>query len=407
MNRLISRSFWCLLGLTLSLLFPSFGQVEKYFGGIGLALYTAGGLIAILIIRRYFLARFFACKLRTVSILALITFLVLILAFTFIYPLADSGIITPGGSDNDEDLDVGAKALLQGEYPYYAEYRPGSHPAKLPGSTVLALPFVLLGHSAYQNLFWILAFFGVASLYLKSVRQALLLLWTILILSPVVLQQLVTGTTGITNSLYVLCFAFFTIRWVSGKASHWRKILIAILLGVSLSSRVNYLLILPLVFSALVQNAGWKPAIGYTLLSCAAFGAITLPFYFYDPSGFFPIYNQWSFVSRFQSVLPFSGILIPLMGVLVAFLLSFKRMAADGRDLFAHCAIVQAVPVFLTFLLSNLVAGRLNFQWAAYGVNFLFFVALACWSEWADLRWQREENRKEEVSPWPGGTRIE
>jgi hypothetical protein len=81
----------------------------------------------------------------------------------------------------------------------------------LPGALLLAVPFVLLGNSAHQNLFWLFAFLFSLNSYLKDRRLALLLLWVILALAPVVLtvlQSIQTANLDFGFTGYGLFFAF-------------------------------------------------------------------------------------------------------------------------------------------------------------------------------------------------------
>jgi uncharacterized membrane protein len=135
-----------------------------------------------------------------------------------------------------------------------------------------------------------------------------------------------------------------------------------------------------LLFSALVQTAGWKPAIKYVAVTVAAFGAITLPFWLYDSQGFVPLIVQSNKVGQFQLILPFAGILIPSVAGAIAIALSLQRMDRDCVVLFRNCAMVQAFPILCVIALSTIQTGSFNLVWAGYGVFFLFFGTLAFWT---------------------------
>src|SRR5437773_2523642 len=64
---------------------------------------------------------------------------------------------------------------------------------QLPGAFVLAIPFVALGTSALQNLCWLPLFFLAVSKDANS-RTALELALLVLVLSPEVIHEVVTGT---------------------------------------------------------------------------------------------------------------------------------------------------------------------------------------------------------------------
>jgi len=252
----------------------------------------------------------------------------------------------------------------------------------LPGAAFLAIPFVLLGNSAYSNIFWLFVFFKTVESFLKDRFLTLLLLWVMLLFSPVVLQQIVTGNSELSNALYFFVFTFFLVKLVpQSDTPGWVKWIVAISFGISLSSRANFLLLLPVIFSALAQKAGLKSTVPFMLLSCLAFLVITVPFYLYDPSGFSALHSQFHKVAQFQSLLPFLGVLIPLGGGLLALGLSFRRMDFfDFVNLFTNCAFVLSFSIVCVTVLSTIQTGELNFSWTGYGIFFLFFGAVASWS---------------------------
>src|SRR5205823_5031347 len=86
------------------------------------------------------------------------TLLVIVIAFLLIYPHVNTH--TPGtGSDDDDALNLGAMALLTGRFPYSCTTYLGNALHHFAGAFVLASPFVVLGTSALQNLFWLPLFF--------------------------------------------------------------------------------------------------------------------------------------------------------------------------------------------------------------------------------------------------------
>jgi len=370
---------WSLVGFSLCLLVPGTAQVQKYLGNTGVALYMPIAFSALLISYRSLLPRFLTRVTEKDAVwLAAITYVALIAVFAIVYPIADSGIVG-GGSDRDDAIDVSTNALIRGRYPYYAKSYQGYPTHVLPGSLFLAIPFVLLGKSAYQNFLWLPVFFVVTKRYLGNWRLALPLLWAMLLLSPSVLHELVVGGDLISNSVYVLVFMLFMVNSVPDpNQSGWKKWLAAVLLGVGLSSRANFILLLPLVFSTLVQRAGWKSAIKYTAVTCVTLGGVTIPFFLYDPPGFFP-FNALGIIAQFKPMLPFAGAVLPLLGGIIAVALSLRRMDSDDLVLLKSSAIVQAFLVVSAVALYTIHAGSLDLSRMGYGLLFLFFGGLACW----------------------------
>jgi hypothetical protein len=366
----------------LSLLLPSTWILQKYLGLAGVAWYlVATSLILFFAIRHISLRGLPLISETKAFLLLILTFFVICYGFSVVYPLANSGTFGPG-SDCDDALNIAVTELIRGHYPYYLKTYFGNPISPLPGAVLLAIPFVLLGTSAYQNIFWLFAFLLTTKSYLNSWRTSLFFLWTALALSPAVLYHVFVGNDYLSNSLYILIFSFWMIRAVTGAGHNESgKLIAAGLLGIGLSSRANFVLILPLVFAALSENSGWKSAVKYTGIACAVFILITAPFYFYDPAGFSPLHTL-NKIKRFRSLLPYSDIVIPSVTGLIAVVLGyFQSVEKNFAVLFRNCAIVLSIPVVSSIVLSCLTSGRMTLHFAGYGAFFLFFGALAFWND--------------------------
>jgi len=369
-------------GLVLFILIPSTYEVEKYTGNLGLVFFLVLGPIGILLGYRHIVPRFLDVVTERQSIYwAIATVIVLAVIFAIVHPIVDSGVVGRG-SDRDEALDLAARELLSGRYPYDPVTYLGALITPLPGAVLLSVPFVLLGTSAYQNLFWLGIFFFIARAHFKDGRVALLIFWATA-LSPLMLQQLVTGGDLLANGLYVTISLWVITRVVPDTESAlWKKVLTAIFLGVALSSRANYFVLLPLVFSMLVQNAGWRTAILYSTIACIALGVVTLPFYIYNQEGFSPLHVR-GFFENFDSVIPQIKIVFPLAMGAMAIILAFQRMDKGQTTLLRNCAIVQGLPVLLAVIFSSVEAGELTFGLVSYGASSLFFGTIAIWASLA------------------------
>jgi hypothetical protein len=373
------RSF---AGLAVCLLLPSTDTAQKYLGTPGMAAYLLLGGVGLGVVCWLTLAKgcFRPTDRQTLAWFAL-TLALLTVAFAVIYPIADAGLIG-GGSDQDDALNLAAHELLHGGYPYYPTTYLNNPIAPLPGAILLAVPFVLLGNSSYQNLFWLAVLGIVAAQYLQDRRRALLFLWLVLLFSPSVMQQLVTGGDHVANPIYVLVFLWATVSLAGRPDRPWGKTLLAaVLLGVGLASRANFLLLIPLLTSALIQVGGWRNGIKVALMTCITSAVVVLPFWCYDPEGFTPLYVQSNKLAQWRYLFPAADLVIPLSGGILSVALSFQRMDRDGVALFRSCAAVQAFLVLFLIVLSSLHAGRVDASHAGYGLFFLFFGGLAFWKE--------------------------
>jgi hypothetical protein len=372
---------WTYAGLGSCLILPSCGIVQKYFGNLALVFYLIAAPTFLWISYRFLSGPFLSRLSESHALyLTVATFVALGVMFAYVYPKANTQIMGHG-SDADDALNLAAHELLNGRYPFYVETYLHNPIGILPGAVLLALPFVLLGGSASQNLFWLAAFFFSLSRTISSWRLSLMHLWTLLIFSPVVMHQLVTGTDEVANSIYVLLFMLLLVRWTaSTDAPVWKKVLAAVLLGIALSSRANFVLVLPQFVSELTRRANWQVAAKYLAIVCAALLAVTLPFWLYDPERFSPLYNQANKVAAFHTLLPHAGFVIPVLGSFLALALAVQSLRRRRPTWLRDCAIVQAFFVFCVVTLSIARRGTFSLILIGYGVFFLFFGVYACWS---------------------------
>jgi hypothetical protein len=373
-----SRKVRTFAGLVFCLVVPSFGVIQKYFGNSGLLIYVVAATAILWLAYRY-LAELFLLRLseRQAQLLAVATFVALTLVFALVFPRANVHI-AGRGADADDALNLAVGELLHGRYPYYVQTYLQNAIANFPGAILLAAPFVLLGNSAYQNLFWFGVFFFAVSRFTRSWRRGLILVWALLILSPVVMNYVVTGGDDLANSIYVLVFMLLTVRWVSNAdAPAWKRVLSALLLGISLSSRANFLLVMPQMFAALTMKAGWRLALRYSAVTLAAVAAVTIPFWIIDPAGFTPLRAQSHKVAEFQGILPFAGLVVPALGGSIALVLAWQSLRHRRETWLRDCAIVQAFLVVCVVTLSVIQTGTLSLIETSYGVFFLFFGVMA------------------------------
>ena len=371
-----SRFDWCATAFVLSLVIPSAGTVERYLGLAGVLAYGIAAPAALVYVhRRGFAAIVSAMTTRHAAVLAGATLVLLVAAFLVGYPIANSGLIGRG-SDRDEALNTATTELLEGRYPYYPKTYTGNLITPLPGALIIAAPAVLLGNSAYQNLVWLAAFVATMAWFLRDARSAVVLLLVILGSSPIVASEYVTGGDLLANSLCVLLAVMWLVRLVPDPSVRgWHKALLAVAFGLGLAWRANFGLVVPLVFSALAQRAGLRPALGSMTIAGVTAGAVTLPFYVYDPGGFSPLHTARTF-TQFESMFPGAGLVLTGACGLVAGLLAIGRSNAEVFPLLRRCALALLVPVVTVILLGSAQAGTLDLRAAMYGMSALFFGAV-------------------------------
>jgi hypothetical protein len=390
-----SSSVLSTLGFSCLILIGSLDSVLKYGGVWGLIGYLMLGSLGLLLGIRYALPRFLTLSDKTAYVISAVLLVMVIAVTVFVYPTADQ--TSPGGgSDADDALKIAGRELLSGNYPYYPPTYLGNHISPMPGAVFFALPFVIAGLLPLQNIFWLVVLFFFVRHVFASSAAALGLVGVVLATNPTVWQNLVTGSDYVSNSIYILVLMWLLVRITSDeRAMAWTKVGVAVLLGIGLSSRANFLFLLPLLFSVLAQSIGFRSGLKYMAIAGLAFLLTTIPFWLYDPAHFGPFIAQSGKMRTIESVLPFAGIIIPAIGFGLAGLLSLQRMSTDCRDFFRNCAIVQVAVLLFTSTVHSFHLGKLDLYvgQAGYGMFTLFFAVVAAWMTFLDLG----ENRS--VSP--------
>ncbi len=277
---------------------------------------------------------------------------VVIVAVELGYAMASSGRFGPG-SDSDDALIVAVRELLEGRYPYAARTYLGNPLSPMPGSVLLAMPFVLLGHIELQSVFW-LGLFGLAvARWTRDARMGFLLM-LLFVSAPGVQHGLCVGSDYLANGAFV---ALACGLWlVEGGAR--ARLLWALPLGLALSSRPSFLPILPLFIAAHRARHGTRAALWGTLLICVSFCAVTLPFALWNPAAFSPL-HVLNKLSQFESLVPGAASIIIGVDVVVALLLC-RAQDGDLRTAARASTLVLVFPIVCGVVLSSVRAGRLE-----------------------------------------------
>jgi hypothetical protein len=309
--------------------------------------------------------------------MAVVAWAGLLAVFMVVYPIANAGVVG-GGTDRDEALNIAVRELLAGRYPYYPRTYLNAPISPLPGAVLLAVPFVLLGNSAYQNLFWIVVFYLVVARWFRDQRVALLLCGLVAAMSPVFWQEFVTGGDLLANSLFTcVCVLLVARAQQDTTASDMRRAGLSVLLGLCLSSRLNYLLLALPVFALTWQAQGRRRALVYLALICGTTALVTLPFFFYDPAGFSPLHTLRK-VNQFGALVPFAGPSIVALSGIAGVVLAIRALDGEHARFLRACAVPQAIPI-AAGLLFYIASGRLDYTFPGYGLSFLWFGVLWGW----------------------------
>lgn len=367
-----SQRAWLWIALAL----PS-GLIVWKVAGSWLLAYAAGVALAAPLAWRWAARRGTGSR-RTTLAAAALTALALVAAMAVFYPRFNTAV--PGlGADDDDALNVGVRALVAGRSPYLEQTYLGNTLHQLPGAFVLAAPFTLiLGSSAWQNLFWLGAFWIVVARDVRNATAAVRLSWVVLIASPVVLHGMLTGVGHMANTLSVL----LGMRWLmavpasgaSTSAGHRPPWLAALFWGVALAARPNFLFLMPLMGGWLWRERGPRAAVAGVGLSAAVVAALSVPFLWVGGiDGFTPL-EAGHALRRFDGALPLG---FALGAALVVVSLWCATLPLSEAGVFLAAALVMAVPVVPGTVLEAMSGLQYGLYYATWAVFPMWFVLLA------------------------------
>jgi hypothetical protein len=364
------------VGFAFVLAFASLGTVARYASKPVAVVYLV--LAVVLAVPAEALLRRLVAWLTPTTAIAVAAagWLALIVAFAIAYPHLNSHVFG-SGSDRDDAANIGARRLAHGIYPYGPQTYLHGPIAQLPGGLALAVPFVWIGSSAYANLFWLPVLFLVAWSLARDVRPAAVLFATVLVASPAVIRELLTGGDLIANTAAVTAGLYLVLRYASRT---WPGVLAALGLGVALAWRANFALVLVPLAALLLRRVGFARA-GLLVGVAALAGALcSLPVVVRAAGR--EALRTGNHLSPLNAVVSHGATVTVVLAALLALVLA--RSARTTASVFAQAAAVQAFVVVVlvagesiherSFFLVDLASG--------YGVPALLLALVAAAAAW-------------------------
>lgn len=305
-------------------------------------------------------------------------FLLLIIgAYSLWYPYEDRRGI---GTDRDEGLNQGVTELLHGHYPYYIrsvvtgkahEQGLDNNPLLvMPGSILFSVPFVLLGNSAYQNFFWLAALYLFLARRFHSYGSSLIVIVTAMFLCGTFIFQVLIGSDFIANSIWVILLTSLAME--HSDRLNAESILRSLLLGIGLSSRMNFLLILIPMMFVIARRTTPRHSLVHTVAALTGWSLVTVPFYLYDSGAFAPL-HQSNLFAWYDRIIPYSSVLFPLLTVCLSLFVSY-RFAGKSSSLFSVISVILLFPVLVMIVLESVSKGTVTFSLSHYAfASFLFY----------------------------------
>ncbi len=369
--------------------FISIHLPHKALGNLGIAIYFLGLLMIIAaILNRKFISFLYSWYSKNERLSFGIFILVCISTFLIFHPLENylGEVFNPGnslhGSDRADANNKGIEEILKGNFPYYVKTYLNGPISSFPGAFFISSPFyIILGDSAYQNIFWLIAF--TIFLLKKSGRNSsftVLLLVIFSFSSPVFFYEYITGSDFFTVSALITMLSVYLVEKVDGHFS-LKPGIIAFLLGVVFSWKINFILISPVIFFILAKKNSFSTSLKYCTVIALGFLLVTLPFALYDLVNFTPLS-----ISNKIKLLGYDYDHIDKIIVLLTLLYSLTALKVNGNyseNFLKKSLGVLVIPIVCTTILSIisakefasfLIYGLLSYGLSYYGFFLVFML---------------------------------
>ena len=335
----------------LALWLASGGVIQKYVGTAAALAYAPLCAVAALCAAPLLRTTRRVPTRLAVAVLVVVA-LVVVAAVIVVFPHANAHG-TDVGSDRDDAATIGARSLLDGDYPYDQRTYLGNPISQFPVGLLAAIPFVqVTGSSGYEVVLWLPLLLILLVRVARSAIEAAAVVLLVLALSPGLWRDLLTGGDLIPCVTAVcVCLVFFERAW------SWP------LLGLAVCWRPN------LAVSAVPFLLRLSPAraIAAAALATVTFLVATLPLAL--RGGFTP----WAAGNKLESyngVVPGGGWLLLLVALAVTVLLAWRKVG----DVWAQAAWPQALFVAAFVVKACADAGRLDLTPLISGYGILVLV---------------------------------
>ena len=269
------------------LLLPGFRAIFKYFSYPSLICYLY------LIFASIFLLLLVNGKLEKIqkvigSPLSISLFLVAVTITCWIaYPFADGLKLNTQGSDQDDCIILGVNRILDFSHPYSEKTYFGNPCSPGPGLLLLYAPFVILHIYILGAIASIAAV--VLSLHQKRDDWNVAGLWLIALFSSLIIPELLTVGSDLVLLGNGIAFLAIALPDIIRNKNLTYAIYLSILCGLLASSRINFIVMAPLV--SLFVFASWKN--GGIIFFCVSMLVTFIPslyIYYLDPTIFTPFH---------------------------------------------------------------------------------------------------------------------
>lgn len=319
---------------------PSLRGIHKY-GGDYIFLISLCYFLITFVILLFLLNSDFYRKIGSGFWFYTIIFIFITMIIYFLYPVADGLKEVMRGSDQDDCIIQGVNSLLSFKNPYTEPTYFGNPCSPGMGMLLAYFPFSSLGFYEIGSIVFAFIFIYLVSQFYGP-RYAFFTL--VIIFSSVFnFEMLVVGSDLFFIAFGMAVFAIGINYFIFNKDKIGVFILLSILLGLIASTRVNFLILVPVVFLFLFIN---ERRIGFYFLVISAVVAFLPSFFIYytSPENFTPLH----LLSKSNYILSVEQKFIAVFFTATAILYSLIALKKDFR--FFNKALFITISPVLIFL---------------------------------------------------------
>ncbi len=239
------------------------------------------------------------------------------------------------------------QSLFQGSYPYGAETHLHGYGSPFPVWQIIHVPFYLLGNVGLS--FSVATLLFIHSAYLQWGSKEGYLSLLLLVASPAYLYEVVTRSDMMTNFLLVGSVVNYLVYFKITLKSH--LIAIAILCGLTASTRLTAILPLFMLYFQEFTQVSWQRKISFLLIVVITFAVTFLPFWIWDANTL--LYSDHGpFALQTSQIRDFDLIVFLVISVWLA-----CKWKAKYVKLYAYTAVLLGFMVAYTFIFNMATRG--------------------------------------------------
>lgn len=239
------------------------------------------------------------------------------------------------------------QSLFQGSYPYGAETHLHGYGSPFPVWQIFHVPFYLLGNVGLS--FSVVTLLFIHSVYLQWGSKGGYLSLLLLVASPAYLYEVMTRSDMMTNFLLVGNVVNYLVYFKITLKSH--LIAIAILCGLTASTRLTAILPLFMLYFQEFTQVSWQRKISFLLIVVITFAVTFLPFWIWDANTL--LYSDHGpFALQTSQIRDFDLIVFLVISVWLA-----CKWKAKYVKLYAYTAVLLGFMVAYTFIFNMATRG--------------------------------------------------